>query len=50
MPCRLSRSICILKAWRGVAINYELLHRCDLEQGLYTNAKINLDKGMPYAI
>jgi len=40
----------ILKAVRGVAINYELLHRCDLEQGFYTTAKINLDKGMPYAL
>ncbi len=39
-----------LKAWHGVAVNYELLHRCDLEQGLYANAKTNLDKGMPYAI
>ncbi len=40
----------ILKAVRGVAINYELLHRCDLEQGFYATAKINLDKGMPYAL
>jgi hypothetical protein len=40
----------ILKAGRGVAINYELLHRCDLEQGFYATAKINLDKGMPYAL
>jgi hypothetical protein len=39
-----------LKAWRGVAINYELLHRCDLEQGLYTSAKNNLDIGIPYAL
>ena len=39
-----------LKAWRGVAINYELLNRCDLEQGLYAEAKKNLDKGMPYAV
>jgi len=39
-----------LKAWRGVAINYELLNRCDLEQGLYAEAKTNLDKGMPYAL
>jgi Histidine kinase len=38
-----------LEAWHGVAVNYELLHRCDLEQGLYTNAKMNLDRGMPYA-
>lgn len=39
-----------IKAWRGVALNYELLNRCDLEQGLYDEAKKNLDKGMPYAI
>jgi hypothetical protein len=39
-----------LKAWRGVAINYELLHRCDLGQNLYADAKMNLDMGMPYAL
>jgi hypothetical protein len=39
-----------LNAGRGVAINYELLHRCDLEQGLPASAKANLDKGMPYAV
>jgi tetratricopeptide (TPR) repeat protein len=39
-----------LKAWRGVALNYELIHRCDLEQGLYSNAKKNLDIGMPYVL
>ena len=39
-----------LKAWRGVAINYELLHECDLEEKLYISAKNNLIKGMPYAI
>jgi hypothetical protein len=39
-----------IKAWRGVALNYELLNRCDLEQGKYDDAKINLDAGMPYAI
>lgn len=38
-----------LKAWRGVAINYELLHQCDLNEKLYTNAKKNLLKGMPFA-
>jgi hypothetical protein len=37
------------KAWHGVAINYELLHRCDLEQGSYAASKANLDNGMPYA-
>ena len=39
-----------IKAWRGVALNYELLNRCDLEQGLYNDAKMDLDAGMPYAI
>ncbi|MDP9040484.1 MAG: histidine kinase, partial [Bacteroidota bacterium] len=39
-----------LKAWHGVAINYELLHRCDLKQGLYGDSKMNLDRGMPYAL
>jgi tetratricopeptide (TPR) repeat protein len=39
-----------IKAWRGVALNYELLNRCDLEQGLYANAQMNLDSGMPYAL
>jgi hypothetical protein len=39
-----------LNAWHGVAINYELLHRCDLEQGLFSDAKKNLDTGMPFAL
>ncbi len=39
-----------LQAWRGVALNYELLNRCDLEQKLYNSARINLDAGMPYAL
>src|ERR1700712_4862787 len=39
-----------LQAWHGVAANYELLHRCDLEQGFYTDAKADLDKGITYAI
>jgi hypothetical protein len=39
-----------IKAWRGVALNYELLSRCDLEQGFYARAKMKLDSGMPYAI
>lgn len=34
----------------GVAINYELLARCDLEQGLFNESKLNLDKGLPFAI
>lgn len=38
-----------LKAWRGVAINYELLQQCDLEEKLYSNAKANLLKGMSFA-
>ncbi len=38
-----------LKAWRGVAINYELLHRCDFNQRLYSKARDDLKKGMPYA-
>ncbi len=38
-----------LNAWRGVAINYELLHNCDLKEGKYTNAYQNLMEGMPYA-
>ena len=39
-----------INSMRGVALNYELLSRCDLEQGLYENAKANLDAGLPYAI
>ncbi|MEP7106684.1 MAG: histidine kinase, partial [Ferruginibacter sp.] len=39
-----------LTAWRGVAINYELLHECDLEEKMYTNAKESLEAGMPFAI
>ncbi|MEO6812804.1 MAG: histidine kinase [Ginsengibacter sp.] len=39
-----------LKAWRGVAINYEQLQKCDLEEGFYKEAKENLMQGMPYAI
>lgn len=39
-----------LKAWRGVAINYELLQQCDLKEDKFTNAKKDLDLGMPYAI
>ncbi|MDQ6890153.1 MAG: histidine kinase [Bacteroidota bacterium] len=39
-----------LKAWRGVAINYELLHECDLKEKLYKSATINLQTGMPYAV
>lgn len=39
-----------LKAWRGVAINYEQLQHCDLEEQLYNSAKRNLEIGMPFAI
>lgn len=39
-----------LKAWRGVAINYELLHACDLKQKKYKSSKHNLLVGMPYAL
>jgi hypothetical protein len=39
-----------LKAWHGVALNYELVHRCNLEQGLFGDAKKYLDLGMPYAL
>jgi tetratricopeptide (TPR) repeat protein len=35
---------------RGVAINYELLFRCDFNQKLYATAKSNLDKGKPFAL
>ena len=38
-----------LKSWRGVAFNYELLQRCDFEQGLYKSARDMLDMGMPFA-
>lgn len=39
-----------LKAWRGVAINYELLHQCDLKEKLYKKAKDKLVTGMPFAL
>lgn len=39
-----------IKAWRGVAINYELLQRCDLEENSYARARLDLDMGMPYAL
>ena len=38
-----------LQAWRGVAINYELLYNCDLEEGKYDAAYRNLVEGLPYA-
>lgn len=39
-----------LEAWRGVAINYELLSSCDLEENSYENTKKNLLAGIPFAI
>ncbi len=39
-----------LAAWRGVAINYELLHECDLEEMKWVSAKKNLEEGLPFAI
>ena len=39
-----------LSAWRGVAINYELLQQCDFEEKLYESAEANLKKGMPFAL
>ncbi len=42
----------LIPSWgtRGVAINYELLSRCDFNQKLYASAKANLDKGKPFAV
>jgi len=39
----------LLKAWRGVAINYELLFQCDFEEKKYSEAKDMLQQGMPFA-
>jgi uncharacterized protein YneF (UPF0154 family) len=39
-----------IEAWRGVAINYELLQQNDLEEKLYDQAKNDLLAGMPFAI
>lgn len=39
-----------LKRDYGLAINYELLFRCDFEEGYYESAKNNLTKGMSYAL
>ncbi len=38
-----------LKRDRGVAINYELLFRCNFEEGYYARAKTDLQRGWPYA-
>jgi len=37
-----------LKAWWGVAVNYQLLMECDLEDKLYDAAKKDLTDGMPF--
>lgn len=39
-----------LAAWRGVAINYELLQQCDLDEKMFNEAKKHLLLGMPFAI
>ncbi len=39
-----------LKAWRGIAVNYELLQQCDLKENLFANAKKELMTGMPFAL
>lgn len=39
-----------IEAWRGVAINYELLSSCDLNEGLYEDARRNLDSGFRFAL
>ena len=39
-----------IKAWRGIAINYELLQQCDLEEKLYSQANQHLRLGIPFAI
>ena len=39
-----------LKAWRGVAINYELLFESDFAEGVLEDAKNNLSLGMPFAL
>lgn len=39
-----------LAAWRGVAINYELLHQCDLDELKYAGANEQLVAGMPFAL
>jgi hypothetical protein len=38
-----------LKVWRGLAINYELMHRCDFEEDRYADARKSLDSAMLYA-
>ena len=38
-----------LEAWRGIAVNYELLQQCDLEENRYANARKSLEMGLPFA-
>ncbi len=38
-----------LKAWRGVAINYELLFTCYFSESQYDKARSALQQGLPYA-
>ncbi|MEO6845524.1 MAG: histidine kinase [Ginsengibacter sp.] len=39
-----------LKSLFGLAVNYELLQQCDLEENLYVDAKIDLDSGIEFAL
>ncbi len=39
-----------LQQWRGVAINYELLGRCDFAEKKYAAAQENFKKGLPYGL
>lgn len=38
-----------LQAWRGVAINYELLYRCNMDEKKYGPAQSDLKAGIGYA-
>ena len=39
-----------LQVWRGVAINYELLQQCDIDEKLYALANEHLNKGIRFAL
>lgn len=39
-----------IQAWRGVAINYELLQQCDLSENRIHDAKRHLDSGFRFAV
>lgn len=39
-----------LGAYRGVAINFEMLFQCDFQEGLYKNSRVQLDSGHRYAV